>query len=202
MTGRGKRARSTAPCWSTLPRSKPIELLADRREETVTAWLLTHPEIEVISRDRGGEYAAAAKKAAPQAQQIADKFHLLLNLREKLKELMARKQKLLPHVEPTTLGTIPASCAVEIAKSFRHMSPHLRVASSGSAPLPPEETPSQISRFNRFARYETVRTLQQQAPQLLANLEWRSAYYHVVRPHESLRVAFADPRKRGSKRLA
>src|SRR5207245_4456147 len=68
-----------------LERRKPIELLPDRREETVKAWLLTHPEIEVISRDRGGEYAAAAKKGAPQAQQIADKFHLLLNLREKRK---------------------------------------------------------------------------------------------------------------------
>src|SRR5947209_17689970 len=45
-----------------LERRKPIELLADRREETVKAWLLTHPEIEVISRDRGGAYAAAAKK--------------------------------------------------------------------------------------------------------------------------------------------
>jgi len=61
-----------------LERRKPIEVLADRKEETVKAWLLTHPEIEVISRDRGGAYAAAAKKGAPQAQQIADKFHLLL----------------------------------------------------------------------------------------------------------------------------
>jgi transposase len=56
----------------------PIELLPDRKEETLTAWLLTHPEIDVISRDRGGEYAAAAKKGAPQAQQIADKFHILV----------------------------------------------------------------------------------------------------------------------------
>ncbi len=77
---------------------QPIEILPDRKEETVRAWLLTHPEIEVVSRDRGGEYAAAARKGAPQAQQVADKFHLLLNLREKLKELMARKQKLLPHL--------------------------------------------------------------------------------------------------------
>jgi transposase len=62
-------------------------------------------------------------KGAPQAQQIADKFHLLLNLREKLKELMARKQKLLPYVETATSDTIPAPRAAEVAKSFRHMSP-------------------------------------------------------------------------------
>ncbi len=64
---------------------KPIELLPDRKEATLEAWLRLHPEIEVISRDRGGEYAAAARRGAPQAQQIADKFHLLLNLREKRK---------------------------------------------------------------------------------------------------------------------
>jgi transposase/transposase IS204/IS1001/IS1096/IS1165 family protein len=159
-----------------LERSKPIELLADRKEETVKAWLLTHPEIEVMSRDRGGEYAAAAKKGAPQAQQIADKFHLLLNLREKLKELMARKQKLLPHVEVITSKASadkmrggPSACAPSSSsspmgglKSFRHMSPSPRATPSGSVPIPPAETPSQISRSNRSARYEAVRTLHEQ----------------------------------------
>ena len=142
-----------------LERRRPIEILPDRKEETVEAWLLTHPEIEVVSRDRGGEYAAAARKGAPQAQQVADKFHVLLNLREKLKELMARKQKLLPHVETTTSGTLPTSGVAEESKSFRYMSAHLRVASFDSAPLPPEETPAQISRSNRYVRYEAVRTL-------------------------------------------
>ena len=42
----------------------------------------------------------------------------------------------------------------------------------------------------------------QQSPQLLAHLEWWRAYYHFVRPHQSLRVAFAEPRERGGKRLA
>ncbi len=156
---------------------KPIELLPDRKEETLEAWLRLHPEIEVISRDRGGEYAAAARRGAPQAQQIADKFHLLLNLREKLKELMARKQKLLPHVETTPSDAIPdkargalselspppALSAEEAPKSFRNMSARPRALPSGSAASSPEETPSQISRSNRSARYEAVRTLHQQA---------------------------------------
>jgi hypothetical protein len=42
----------------------------------------------------------------------------------------------------------------------------------------------------------------QQSPQLLAHLEWWRAYYHFVRPHEALRVAFVEPRERGGKRLA
>src|SRR5712692_8062252 len=49
-----------------------------------------HPEIEVVSRDRGGEYASAAVAGAPQAIQCADRFHLLKNLGEALEGLLAR----------------------------------------------------------------------------------------------------------------
>jgi IS1 family transposase/transposase-like protein len=42
----------------------------------------------------------------------------------------------------------------------------------------------------------------QQAPQLLAHVEWWRAYYHFVRPHHSLRVALVQPRDRGGKLLA
>ena len=101
-----KKGQTYGTILVDLEKRCPIELLADRKEETLTAWLLTHPEIEVISRDRGGEYAAAAKKGAPQAQQIADKFHILKNLRDGLKELMARKQKVLPEVEELSSDAI------------------------------------------------------------------------------------------------
>jgi transposase len=89
---------------------------------------------------------------------------------------MARKQKLLPQVEVITSKTIAdtargapsayapasASSTVEVAKTFRQMSPYPRATPSGSVPVSPEETPSQISRSNRYARYEAVRMLHQQ----------------------------------------
>jgi transposase InsO family protein len=45
-------------------------------------------------------------------------------------------------------------------------------------------------------------TTVQQAPQLLAHLEWWRTYYHFVRPHTSLRVALVQPRERGGKLVA
>src|SRR2546427_13027038 len=75
---------------------------------TAEAWLRIHPEVEIVSRDRGGEYAAAARKGAPQAQQVADKFHLLQNLRERLKDLMDRRHSCLPEVEEKRADAIPA----------------------------------------------------------------------------------------------
>ncbi|HEY6411593.1 MAG TPA: ISL3 family transposase [Ktedonobacteraceae bacterium] len=172
-----KRGQTYGTILVDLERRKPIEVLPDRQAETVEAWLRLHPEIEVVSRDRGGEYAAAARRGAPQAQQIADRFHLLLNLREKLKEFLARKQKLLPHSEANTSDAIPEKARGALSvlspplapdpeadtKSFRKMTPHLRAAPPGSTPSPPEEMPSQVSRSNRYARYEAVHTLHQQA---------------------------------------
>lgn len=49
---------------------------------TLTAWLEDHPGIRVISRDRASAYSQAATEAAPAAVQVADRFPLLVNLRE------------------------------------------------------------------------------------------------------------------------
>jgi transposase len=67
-----------------------LDLLPDRSVQTVSTWLQAHPEVELISRDRWSEYATAAQKAAPQATQVADRWHLLSNLVESLTALLAR----------------------------------------------------------------------------------------------------------------
>lgn len=54
-----------------------LDVLPDRTADTSAAWMGCHPEIEVVSRDRGGDYAAA-RKADPGATQTADRFHLLV----------------------------------------------------------------------------------------------------------------------------
>jgi transposase InsO family protein len=65
-----------------------------------------------------------------------------------------------------------------------------------------------IERMNLTLRYGIAALARrtwatsQQAPQLLAHLEWWRGYYHFVRPHESLRVALVQPRERGGKLLA
>jgi transposase len=73
-----------------LERGCPVDLLADRSAETLAAWLRRHPEIEIISRDRGGIYAEGAAAGAPQAQQVADRFHLLQNLADALRKILDR----------------------------------------------------------------------------------------------------------------
>jgi transposase len=80
-----------------------IDLLPDRTTATVEAWLRAHPGIRILSRDHAGEYALAAARAAPQALQIADRFHLLLNAGECLERFIQRHPALLQETDPSTL---------------------------------------------------------------------------------------------------
>lgn len=72
---------------------KVIDLFPDRESDTLSNWLKDHPEIRVISRDRAGPYALGARKGAPQAIQVADRFHLLMNLGEATKKVFQSKGK-------------------------------------------------------------------------------------------------------------
>ena len=73
-----------------LERSDVIDLLPDREADTVAAWLKAHPGIKVVSRDRSAAYAEAATKGASQAVQVADRWHLLKNLREAVERVLGR----------------------------------------------------------------------------------------------------------------
>jgi len=73
-----------------LERGDVIDLLPDRDAETVAAWLKAHPGVEVVSRDRSATYARAATEGASQAEQVADRWHLLKNLREAVERVLER----------------------------------------------------------------------------------------------------------------
>lgn len=84
---RGKRFGSILVNLET---HKSIDLLADREAESVQRWMAAHPEIEVVSRDRGGVYIDGATLGAPQATQVADRWHILSNLGDAVEEFLIR----------------------------------------------------------------------------------------------------------------
>jgi transposase len=85
-----RRGRTFGTVLVDLQRHQIKDLLPDRQKETAAAWMKKHPEITHISRDRGSEYASAASAGAPQAIQVADRFHVAKNLSEAVQELLAR----------------------------------------------------------------------------------------------------------------
>jgi transposase len=157
-----------------LERHRVIDLLPDRSGDSVKVWLQRHPEIDVISRDRASSYADAARQGAPQAAQVADRFHLTKNVREKLKDLLDRKRSCLPVVEEGTVHSAPAAQEKgalgeatmheqEQSTSAVNEAVHDQLDDSGfSGPLTVPEWRRNVSREKRYALYEDVRALRKQ----------------------------------------
>jgi transposase len=81
-----------------------LDLFPERTPQSVQKWLESHPEVEFVSPDRGGTYVDGATWGAPQATQIADRWHLLANLGDAVEEFLIRARVRLvdtPALEPT-----------------------------------------------------------------------------------------------------
>jgi transposase len=70
-----------------LEQHQPIALLGDREAETLAQWLHNHPGVQVVSRDRSKAYEDGVRQGAPEAIQVADRFHLVQNLAEVLDQV-------------------------------------------------------------------------------------------------------------------
>src|SRR5258708_2834845 len=140
-----RRGKNYGTVLVDLVRHQVIDLLPDRKAETVKVWMQAHPEIDWVSRDRGGDYASAARQGAPQAAQSADRFHLVKNLTEAVEKALvpcrAEIQRGTERAEPADQPT-----GEELACSL--------VTSDGQ--------PYSAHQAERYERYQQVMALHEQ----------------------------------------
>lgn len=111
-----KKGRTYGTILVDLDSNRVIDLLPDREAGTLSAWIKKHPEIQVVSRDRYGPYALGATEGAPNAIQVADRFHLIKNLGEATSRMFQTKSKALREVFSLYNNTVPDSLAAEQSK--------------------------------------------------------------------------------------
>jgi transposase len=131
-----------------------IDLLPERSSESFAAWLARHPEVEVISRDRGEHYIKGATIGAPQAVQVADRWHLLHNLHEALARVVERFPKESSRTARQA-ASVPVSPPGSSAQSFPNE----------PCPSTPSASPEQTGRQRRprwQEKYEQLVELRRQ----------------------------------------
>ena len=124
-----------------------IDLLPNRTAENSATWLHAHPEIEMVSRDRGGEYATGANHGARQATQVADRFHIVKNLAEAVELALAQERTEILHALQPTREENRASAATDAGRNLPDVT---------------AEAASLTKRAERSDRYQHVVTLHTQ----------------------------------------
>lgn len=163
-----KKGQTYGTILVDLETQQPIELLGTRETEDVTTWFQAHPEIEVVSRDRGKEYIKAATNGAPQAEQVADRWHLLHNLREAVVSFLQQQPTCLqaaaqePVVAQNKAEVIPpAQAESSLVGTAVNPEPAPPTLVANEKLLPQTEQAQTAPSAQRQERFDQVRQLKQ-----------------------------------------
>ena len=171
---------------------QPVELLADRLSDTFADWLRTNRGAEIICRDRAGSYAEGARIGAPDAVQVADRWHLLHNLSDAVDRVARTHRGCLhrqtehPSAQPAAATPRPTSTGAKAPAPVsghraqvtrqRHGEVHALLEQGMSLNAISKELQLQRNTVRRYARATSAEELLTQTPQRGSQLDPYTGY--------------------------
>ncbi|MFK0047580.1 ISL3 family transposase [Streptomyces sp. NPDC090741] len=100
-----RRGQTYSTILTSVEDHRVIDVLPTREAGPLADWLIRHPGVEIICRDRAGAYAEGARRGAPDALQVADRFHLWQGLGRAVETCVAAHRDCLRNPSPS--GMLP-----------------------------------------------------------------------------------------------
>lgn len=157
-----------------LERRSPIDLLDDRTADTLSRWLADHPGITIVARDRAETYAQGIREGAPEAMQVADRWHLLKNLGEVLERVLQHHRAALERA--ATLASDTASTAAPAQASTAH----LEDTAAAQEAVEKAATPTPTAVVDQTPRASPTRTKRQQLYERVHALRAQGLSIHAI----------------------
>jgi transposase len=134
---------------------RPVELLPDRTAASLAGWLQGHPSVEIVTRDRSATYAEGAARGAPQAVQVADRFHVLDDLGDAVERVLDQHRSALRELTlPSILTTVGVAAGQDADRE--------RAPGSSLGRISRQQRKQNERRALRMERYARLQVLKQQ----------------------------------------
>ena len=175
-----RRGKSYATVLADMVTRRPVDLLAGRHAKVVEDWLAAHPGVQVICRDRASAYAEGARAGAPDAVQVADRWHLWQNLTEAAEKCVIQHRACLREpAGPQPLQALEADAPTALVTRIRERYAAVaELTASGTGYRPAaRQLGLGLNTVKRYARAASVEELLESAARP-SNLDDFKPYLH------------------------